>query len=212
MSGKIKIKVCGMKYADNIQQLAALSPDFMGFIFYAKSPRYVADRLAPEVLEKLPNTIKKVGIFVNETTNKMKEIARLYSLDYVQLHGDEGVEQCRELQAEGFKIIKAFQMEEAFDFKILEAYKPHCELFLFDTKTKNYGGSGRTFDWSVLEKYDNEKPFLLSGGISEENIAAIGKLDKYNIHAIDINSGVEMELGLKDIEKVRRIMNLRDRI
>ena len=211
MKGKIKIKVCGMKHADNIQQLAALSPDFMGFIFYAKSPRYVADRLALETLEKLPKLIKKVGVFVNETTEKMKEIAQLYSLDYLQLHGDEGVEQCRELRTDGFKIIKAFQMEAAFDFKILEAYKPHCEFFLFDTKTKNYGGSGRTFDWSVLEKYDNEKPFFLSGGISEENIATIGKLEEYNIHAIDINSGVEVEPGLKDIEKVRRIMNLRDR-
>ncbi len=206
-----KIKVCGMKYTDNIRQLAALLPDFMGFIFYAKSPRYMADTLAPETLKKLPKAIKKVGVFVNETTEKMIELAQLYALDYLQLHGDESVVQCQELQTEGFKIIKAFQMDKVFDFEIMEGYKPYCDLFLFDTKTKKYGGSGNSFDWNILKKYDNEKPFLLSGGISEENIEAIGKLDKYNMHAIDINSGVEVSPGLKDIEKVRRIMHLRRR-
>ncbi len=196
-----------MKYAENIHQLAALSPDFLGFIFYAKSPRYVVEVLTPETLEEIPKSIEKVGVFVNDTNEKMIKLAQLYSLDYLQLHGDESASQCQELQAAGFKIIKAFQMDEAFDFNILEGYKPFCDFFLFDTKTKNYGGSGKTFNWNVLKKYDNEKPFLLSGGIGLNNVADIKKISKYNIHAIDINSGVELKPGLKNIEKVRKVMD-----
>ncbi len=197
-----------MKYAENIQQLSVLCPDFMGFIFYAKSPRYVVEALSPETLNTIPKSIKKVGVFVNETNKKMIKLAQLYSLDYLQLHGDESASQCQKLHMAGFKIIKAFQMDEVFDFNILEGYKPFCDFFLFDTKTKNYGGSGKTFDWRILEKYDNEKPFFLSGGIGLNNVADLKKMNKYSIHAIDINSGVELEPGLKNIEKVRRIINL----
>lgn len=198
-----KLKVCGMKYPDNIRKLSELKPDFIGFIFYDKSKRFIGDGLDVSKLN-IDKLIEKVGVFVNASIDYILEKLKKYSLDLVQLHGNESPEFCKELQQQSIKISKAFQVDENFDFSELASYYDVCDYFLFDTKTKLYGGSGKKFNWQVLEKYDNKKPFFLSGGIALDDIAEIKKLKNLNIYAIDINSKFEIEPGLKDIEKIKQ--------
>ncbi len=198
-----KLKVCGMKYPDNIKQLAELEPDFMGFIFYDKSKRFINNSLNISELE-LNKSIKKVGIFVNSSVKKVQAIMQKHKLDFAQLHGDESPKFCKELKQSGIKITKAFQIDEDFDFSTLELYDAVCDYFLFDTKTKLYGGSGKKFNWKILEKYDNKKPFFLSGGIDLDDIDGIKKLQHLNIIAIDINSKFEISSAMKDIEKIKK--------
>lgn len=202
----LKLKICGMKDAVNIMSVASLSPDYMGFIFYGKSPRFVGeDFLLPK---DFPGSINRVGVFVNETTDRIKSIVSGWKFDFVQLHGDETVRQCDELKAEGIKIIKVFSIHDQFDFNVTKAYKKSSDYFLFDTKGKYYGGNARTFDWRVLHRYDQEIPFFLSGGLSPENIIQVGELRSMNIHALDVNSGVEVSPGLKSIEKIKQVVTI----
>ncbi len=199
-----KLKVCGMKYSDNIRQLVEIKPDFIGFIFYKKSKRFV-DNLDIKSL-KIPKSIKIVGVFVNSTIEEVLEKVKLYKLDYVQLHGDESAKFCLKLKHAGIKITKAFQIDEDFNFAILTDYESVCDYFLFDTKTKLYGGSGKKFNWQVLKKYNNKKPFFLSGGIDIPDVDEIRKLKHLNIYSIDVNSKFENSPGLKDIDKIERFM------
>ena len=198
-----KLKVCGMKYPDNIRKLSELKPDFIGFIFYDKSKRFIGDRLNINKLN-IDETIEKVGVFVNASIKYILDEVQKYGLNLVQLHGNESPEFCNELQQQNIKISKAFQVGEDFDFSELANYQAVCDYFLFDTKTTLYGGSGKKFNWQILEKYDNRKPFFLSGGIGLEDIGEIRKLKNLNIYAIDINSKFEIEPGVKDIEKIRK--------
>ncbi|RLD65648.1 MAG: phosphoribosylanthranilate isomerase [Bacteroidetes bacterium] len=198
-----KLKVCGMKYPDNIRQLLKLKPDFIGFIFYKKSKRYVGHNLNIKKLN-IPESIKKVGVFVNAEVDEIKDKIKEYQLDLVQLHGDESPEICKELKQTGIKISKAFQVDENFDFSVLKPFFSVCDYYLFDTKTKLYGGSGKKFNWKILEKYNNQKPFFLSGGIDLEDVDEIDKLKNLNIFAIDINSKFEISPGVKDIEKIKK--------
>jgi phosphoribosylanthranilate isomerase len=200
----MKLKVCGMKHPENIKQLTDIQPGYIGFIFYPKSKRYMADSLQSEVLHAIPSTIKKVGVFVNESINSIENSIKNYRLDLIQLHGDESVDFCKELSEKGYDLIKAFQVDENFKFEKLEAYKKYCKFFLFDTKTPLYGGSGHKFDWQLLKNYDNEKPFFLSGGIDLEDANEIRNIKNLNIHAVDINSKFEIEPGLKNIEKIKK--------
>ena len=197
----MKIKICGMKYPENIEYLALLKPDFLGFIFYEKSKRFVGDNLLIKDLHIDKNT-QKVGVFVNASHEYILENIKKHDLDLVQLHGDETPDFCAYLFKQNIKISKAFQVDEDFDFKILDVYKDVCNYFLFDTKTKHYGGSGRKFDWDILSGYDNEKPFFLSGGIDIDDAQNIKQLKGLNIFAIDINSKFEIEPGLKDVGKI----------
>ncbi len=197
----MKIKICGMKYPENIEHLALLKPDFLGFIFYEKSKRFVGDDLLIKDLHIDKNT-QKVGVFVNASHEYILENIKKHDLDLVQLHGDETPDFCAYLFKQNIKISKAFQVDEDFDFKILDVYKDVCSYFLFDTKTKHYGGSGRKFDWDILSDYDNEKPFFLSGGIDIDDAQNIKQLKGLNIFAIDINSKFEIEPGLKDVGKI----------
>ncbi|MDN5199824.1 phosphoribosylanthranilate isomerase [Fulvivirgaceae bacterium BMA10] len=205
---KIKLKVCGMKHPENIQEVMGLAPDYMGFIFYSKSPRFVADHLSGSFLDELSSNIKRVGVFVNEDIESIREKVKVFSLDAVQLHGNEPIEDCRTLKKEGLTVIKVFSVGEQFDFDVLEPYKPHVDFFLFDTKGKDYGGNGIAFDWSILKQYDNEVPFFLSGGIDLENISEIAQLKGLNIHAIDVNSRFELEPGLKEVEKLKKLKKI----
>lgn len=198
-----KLKVCGMKHLKNIEALVKSKPDFIGFIFYEKSKRFVGDELDISKLNT-PKSIRKVGVFVNSSIEYILENFKKNKLDLVQLHGNESPEFCNKLYKKDIKISKAFQIDEDFDFSALEAYHGVCDYFLFDTKTKLYGGSGKKFNWKVLEKYDNKKPFFLSGGIDLEDTGAIKSLKKLNIYAIDINSKFEIGPGLKDIEKIKQ--------
>lgn len=197
-----------MKYPENINQLVDIQPDYMGFIFYPKSKRFMADSLDSEILKVIPKSIKKVGVFVNETAETLIKTTEKFQLDYIQLHGEESPEFCNSLNANGFKLIKAFQLHPDFDFMQLEEYKRSSQYFLFDTQTPLYGGSGHKFDWKILNHYDNDKPFFLSGGIDLEDAHKILNIKYLNIHAVDINSKFEIEPGMKNIEKVKKFKDL----
>ena len=202
----IKLKVCGMREATNIRDVALLQPDYMGFIFYEKSKRFVGNDFA--IPDDFGSTIKRVGVFVNEKSDTILKLVSKYKLDYVQLHGDETPEACKVLKENKIRVIKVFSIDSEFDFKKTESYQLHSDFFLFDTKSESYGGSGKSFDWNLLKKYDQQMPFFLSGGLSPENIHNIKELKGMNLHAIDLNSGVETAPGLKDITKVKAIKNI----
>ncbi|SDX09313.1 phosphoribosylanthranilate isomerase [Flavobacterium degerlachei] len=196
----MKLKICGMKYPDNILEVASLLPDYMGFIFWEKSARYFDG-----VIPKLPKSIKKTGVFVNETIDIILDKVALHNLQAVQLHGNESVEFCEELKsklAKEVEIIKVFSIIDSFDFDILKPFESLCDYFLFDTQGKLPGGNGTTFDWKVLANYPSSKPFFLSGGIGLEEMDAVNEIIKTNlpIYAIDVNSKFEIEPGLKNIE------------
>lgn len=195
----VGIKICGMKYPDNIVELGALLPDYMGFIFWEKSSRYF-DGQIPE----LPRSIKKTGVFVNETVENIVQKVLQYDLQAAQLHGKESVAFCAQLRKsllKNIEIIKVFSILDTFDFAVLEPFELVCDYFLFDTKGKLPGGNGTTFDWKVLQQYPSSKPFFLSGGIGLEELEAVSEILKTNlpVHAIDVNSKFEIEPGLKNI-------------
>ena len=196
----VKVKVCGMRQADNIRALLDLKPAYVGFIFYDKSPRYVGDDLDVTLLASFPKTVKKVGVFVNANFDFILTNVRRYGLDFAQLHGNETPEFCRSLGAKGVHIIKAFAVGPDFNFGQLNNYKPHCDYFLFDTQGAYYGGNGESFDWQILDRYDNQKPYFLSGGIGPSHAESLAALAQASpaLHAIDLNSGFETAPGLKD--------------
>ncbi|MCE5332471.1 MAG: phosphoribosylanthranilate isomerase [Bacteroidales bacterium] len=196
------VKICGMKYSENIRTVAALHPDFMGFIFYPKSPRY-AEPLNLKTLEEIPLTTKKIGVFVNESLENILTIVFKYKLDGVQLHGTELVETCTKLRDAGLIVIKAFPVAEAYNFKVTKVYEVGCDYFLFDTKTDAYGGSGVKFSWAMLNEYKGETPFLLSGGIAADDAEAILKIKHPKFAGIDLNSKFEVKQGLKNVELLR---------
>lgn len=200
----MKIKVCGMKETENIQAIAQLKPDFMGLIFYPKSKRY-AGGLSAEAAT-VSNTINKVGVFVNEEENKIKEYANKYDFKHLQLHGEESPALCECLKKAGYQVIKVFSVGEDFNFSEIKDYKDVADYFLFDTKSESYGGTGKKFNWSVFDKYDNSKGIFLSGGIGPEDVQEIKNLKGLNIYALDINSKFEIEPGLKDVELVKDFM------
>lgn len=201
----MKLKICGMKYQENILDVAALSPDYMGFIFYENSPRSI-DTYIPDI----PKSIKKVGVFVNESLENVKKKAAQYNLNTVQLHGHEAPEFCRKLKNEGLEIIKVFSIRNEFDFSRLSAYEPFIDFFLFDTKGPNPGGNGFCFNWSVLQEYNSNKPYFLSGGIGVEQLESLKKFKNSTAakqcYAIDINSKFELKPGLKDGIKLKNFI------
>lgn len=193
------IKICGMKYPDNILEVSKLLPDYMGFIFWEKSARFFDGNLP-----NLPKSIKKTGVFVDATFDYILDKIKIHKLDAIQLHGNESVAFCEKLKSQSVEIIKVFSVSDDFDFDILKQYESACDYFLFDTKGKLPGGNGTTFNWEILKKYNSTKPLFLSGGIGIEEFAAIKKL-KLPIYAIDINSKFEIEPGLKNIELLKEI-------
>ena len=207
MNNTPKIKVCGMRDRENIDAVAALHPDYMGFIFYPKSPRFIGTGYSAENIHHLSDSIKKTGVFVNASEQEIAKAVSRYELNAVQLHGSESVELCLMVKQMGVEVIKAFQVDEDFDFFDVKPYTEVCDFYLFDTKTKAYGGSGQKFDWAILEKYDNNKPVFLSGGITVDDVDGILKLKSLNIYAVDINSRFEIEPALKDIVLVENFFN-----
>jgi phosphoribosylanthranilate isomerase len=203
----MKFKICGMKHPDNILEVGALLPDYMGFIFWEKSARYF-DGIIPT----LPKSIQKVGVFVNATSDEILEKIEKHDLQAVQLHGNESVEFCETLKKnlpKEIDVIKVFSILDTFDFGILKPFEPVCDYFLFDTKGKLPGGNGTTFDWKVLEQYPSTKPFFLSGGIGIEELEDVKQVLKTNlpIYAIDVNSKFEIEPGLKNIQLCKDAIN-----
>lgn len=201
----MKIKVCGMREPENIIQLGALEPDYIGFIFYPNSKRHVSS-LDIEELNRIPKSIKKTGVFVNENLSVILDNIKHYGLDAVQLHGDELPAFCKEVSHYGVEIIKAFGVNAKFDFKLLKPYINAADYFLFDTQTPRRGGSGKSFDWQILDNYPYSKPYFLSGGISLENIEEVKQIKGQRLYAVDLNSCFEDEPGLKNIEKIKEAL------
>jgi len=201
------IKICGVKYKDNLQEIIRLKPDFLGFNFYPVSPRFVDNNLTPGDLAVIPRSIRKVGIFVNQDEYEVSGINWKYGLDYVQLHGNESPEMCRELNTTGIKVIKSFGISENFNFNKLTEYIPCCDYFIFDTPSARFGGSGYRFNWNILKNYDLGHPFLLSGGISPDDAEGIRNLSFLSLAGIDINSRFETEPGRKDIQLLKNFIN-----
>jgi phosphoribosylanthranilate isomerase len=195
-------KVCGMREPDNIRELAALRPDYMGFIFYEKSSRYVLPILNPEHLNVLSPETQRVGVFVNEPLSVILERAKQFSLSVIQLHGHEKPELAKALKEEGLKVWKAFSIKGAEDFAKTQDYAAMTDAFLFDTFTEHYGGSGKTFDWGLLANYSLSHPFLLSGGIGPDSLHALHAFQHPAWLGIDINSRFELAPGNKDIQAI----------
>ena len=206
----MKIKICGMKYKDNIESVAALHPDYLGFIFYQGSKRNFIGEIPA-----LDNEIKKIGVFVNEEVSVISDLVQKHKLQGVQLHGDESAAFCSALRASNnteLEIIKAFAVSDHFDFNELIDYKDVCDYFLFDTKGKERGGNGTLFDWTLLEQYPLDKPFFLSGGIG---LAEAGRIHSFiesplskNCLVLDLNSKFESEPGLKKIDELKKFIEL----
>ncbi|KAA5544801.1 phosphoribosylanthranilate isomerase [Adhaeribacter rhizoryzae] len=198
----LRLKVCGMRQAENIEAILALKPDYLGFIFYPKSSRFVGEELPAEILNQIPTSTQKVGVFVNEPVANILEKVRKYKLDAVQLHGEESPAMCQELKAASLIVLKAFSVDDAFDFNTLKPYEGTCHYYLFDTKGKEYGGNGVRFNWEILKNYSGETPFFMSGGIDLEHAAQIKALELPLLKGIDINSRFELSPALKDSNKV----------
>lgn len=191
-----------MKYVDNIQSVAALQPDYMGFIFYEQSKRNFEG-----IIPDIPKGIKKTGVFVNEIVEIVVSLIEEYKLEAVQLHGDESVAYIEELRnyVKHIEIIKVFSIKGHFDFKELEPYESVVDYFLFDTKGEERGGNGIKFDWSVLKNYPCSIPFFLSGGIGQNDIEEIKKIQASGlpVHVIDVNSRFESAPGFKEVKKLK---------
>ncbi|HEY0054771.1 MAG TPA: phosphoribosylanthranilate isomerase [Pedobacter sp.] len=206
MKSQLKLKVCGMQNAENIRQLAVLNPDYIGFIFYSKSKRFV-EEVDEGLLNALPNSIKKTGVFVDESFDVVVEKIERFKLNAVQLHGNETPEYCGELKKYDVEVIKAFGLYSIFDFSQLNSYKDAINYFLFDTQTEQHGGSGKTFNWNILSGYNLQISYFLSGGLSLEHLSEIKKINDSRLFALDLNSKFELEPGVKDIEKLRTFFN-----
>jgi len=200
----VKIKVCGLK--ENISSVAALNPDYMGFVFYKNSPRFAGD-LDNDLVKNIPAGIEKTAVFVNETAENIDKLISEYDFDIIQLHGDESPDFCQSFRAE-VKVIKAFGITPGFNFELLKDYINKVDFFLFDTKTDIYGGSGNTFNWSVLDEYKLNIPFFLSGGISPDNIHEIQDIRHAQLYGIDLNSKFEDSPGVKNIPQLEKAFEI----
>jgi len=198
----MKLKVCGMKYPENIKQLVALQPDYLGFIFYPKSKRYFEGEMP-----SIPENIQKVGVFVDASVDFIKDMIKRYQLDIIQLHGSESPYYCKQFYNKGVKVIKVFLVGNQFDFEVLKPYEFIVDYFLFDTKGKEKGGNGVIFNWTLLENYPSPKPYFLSGGIGLESLNSLNEFSKSksakNCYALDVNSRFETAPGLKNIDELK---------
>ncbi|MBB5394304.1 phosphoribosylanthranilate isomerase [Mucilaginibacter sp. AK015] len=196
----MKIKVCGLRDSDNIKAVAGIRPDYMGFICYDRSARFIG-AMEDDELVNISTDIAKVGVFVNEDADSISKLIYKYKFDAIQLHGSESPEFCGMFKHE-VEVIKAFGVDENFDFTQLRAYQNNVNYFLFDTKTVAYGGSGETFDWTILDKYTLDVPFLLSGGLSLDNLEEVKQIKHPAFYGVDLNSKFEVSPALKDINKL----------
>jgi phosphoribosylanthranilate isomerase len=194
----MKIKVCGMRESENIKSVLSFHPNYMGFIFYEGSQRYVGNDFSLEDITF--GKTKKIGVFVNEDLEKVEVLIEKHKLDGVQLHGDESQEYCQYLKAKTM-VIKSVSVGETIDAEYLKTLDAHCHYFLFDTKTAALGGSGKKFNWAVLEKIAH--PFFLSGGISNDILETEELPKNAYLQGLDINSQYEIQAGIKDLEKLK---------
>ena len=204
---KLKIKVCGMTDVGNVEEVCSASPDYLGYIFYSKSARYVGDHPDPELFSIVPTTIKKTAVFVNEKYERVKEIMKRYGIDHIQLHGMESPEMCKLLRSSGKVVIKALPGDQLENEKLIAEYSAASDFLLFDTPVISHGGSGRKFDWSKLRELESTANFFLSGGIAHDDAVTFLSMKYRNLYAVDINSRFETEPGIKNSELVRSFIN-----
>lgn len=202
----MKIKICGLRLPDNICDTALLEPDYMGFIFYPESRRFTGGHTQPADLRCIGQDTIKTGVFVNEKVAAIVETARKYKLSALQLHGNEPPEDCRRLKNMGYTVIKAFPVSGTTDFLEQKEYQQTCDYFLFDTLTEGFGGSGLSFNWEILSRYNLSTPFFLSGGLGLHNIERVMQFSHPMLYGLDFNSMVESGPGIKDPELVRIII------
>ena len=194
-----------MRDGDNIRNVAAFNPDYLGFIFFPQSPRYVGEDF--RIPEEMPASIQRVGVFVNESTEEIVKKSGKFGLTHIQLHGNEPLEQAMALKDSGLSVIKVFSIDDAFKFQLTKPFVPVVDFFLFDTKGTYHGGNATKFNWDVLKHYDQEVPFFLSGGLSAENVREIVSLEGMNLFALDVNSGVEERPGYKSLKKLQEFVD-----
>ena len=199
----IRVKVCGMTDPDNLLAISEAGPDYLGYIFYPQSARYIGRAPEMSLFNLVPAAIEKVGVFVNEDIEAVTEIADRYRLDVVQLHGYEKPDYCAVIKAKGIKVIKSFAITVNFSFGDLVSYTDACDFFLFDTQASGFGGSGLKFNWDKLSEYTLDKPFFLSGGIGPGDIGLIEGINNKFLYAVDINSKFETGPGIKDFNAVK---------
>lgn len=206
-----KIKVCGLTQRHQIQELVQQNIDFLGFIFYKKSPRYALNFLSLEEIAQITH-FGKVGVFVNESLEVIAEISQKATLNYIQLHGDESFNFIRELSEKlpsEVKIIKVIRVGNQSVTELQTIIDAYCRTpiayYLFDTDSQAFGGTGKTFDWQILNRLHLKKPYFLSGGVSLENYSEIEKMDKKPF-AFDVNSKFEISAGVKDLEKINQLL------
>ncbi len=199
-----------MRDPENIKALLEVGLDFMGFIFYEQSARYVDDDALMEIAESFDTqaNVKKVGVFVNADLATILAKNQIFKLDAIQLHGQESPAFCQEVKAQGFEVIKVFSVGRTFDFGQLKDYELACDYFLFDTKGKMPGGNGFQFDWSLLAGYNGALPFFLGGGIDPNSVQKIKGFQHPKLFAVDGNSGFEVSPALKDIQKIQNFKKL----
>lgn len=188
-----------MRDSENISQVMTLQPNYMGFIFWEPSPRYV-DLDTPAL-----KAVKKTGVFVNASQSFIEEKIIQHKLNAVQLHGKESPDFCKQILNNEVEVIKAFSVNEDFNFSVLTPYETVCDFYLFDTKATLPGGTGLQFDWNLMKKYPSTKPFFISGGIGPNHVDSLLAFEKLNLplYAVDVNSKFETAPGIKNIESLK---------
>lgn len=202
----MKVKICGMRDAENIKEIAALKPNYLGFIFYKSSPRNCFG-IDPAVIASLPESIKPVMVSVDMTENEVLEAAGRYGFSIAQLHGNESPDLCRHLRSKGIKIMKAIGIHSHESLETIKKYKGAVDLFLLDTGTPTKGGSGKKFNWDLLNEYNADEPFILSGGIGPEDAETILALRHPKFDGIDLNSRFETSPGIKNAPLLHRFLS-----
>ncbi len=202
----MQVKVCGLKDRENLSEVIHLNPDFIGFVFFPASARYIGNDMAMQHFIKSIKTVSKVGVFVNDDCRIILAAVQNYGLNFIQLHGDETPDFCTRISRH-IPVIKAFRIDQEFDFSTLTKYQNCCDYFLFDTATVHYGGSGRVFDWHLLKKYNLEKSYFLSGGIGLDNFHEVVAIQDSRLIFLDVNSRLETAPGIKNIKDLKTLIH-----
>lgn len=203
------VKICGLTEPETLQTAIDAGADFIGFVFYPPSPRNISPQTAAELCALVPAHIKHVGLFVDPSDEELNETLKTVPLDSIQLHGSETPERVKEISEKfDLPLIKAIRVGSKSDLANIESYEPYIDWFIFDAKPVDAtlpGGTGQTFDWSLLEGIALDTPWMLSGGLTPENVS--GALSHLNPPGVDVSSGVEGQKGIKDAEKITRFIN-----
>ena len=201
----MKLKVCGLTNKENIMEiLSDVHPDYLGFIFYEHSSRFVENKLDAGFVKSLPESIHKTGVFVDAPEEYILDRASQYGITTLQMHGKESPDFCRRFIDKGYEIIKVFNIYKSFDISTMNAYGNSCDFFLFDRAGKYKGGNGVKFNWDILQQYTLNKPYFLSGGVAPDDGAYVKAIKDRRIYGVDINSRFETSKGIKNTAHVKQ--------